>query len=81
MWTKSSLSFDVMSRNVGQLSGACFLVQPNTGHRIFFLLGSPAAEDAWLLTPPTGSAVGGASSASMAALAALAASLFLVLFF
>jgi hypothetical protein len=31
-WTRSSLSFGVISRKVGQSPGACSLVQPNTGH-------------------------------------------------
>jgi hypothetical protein len=42
-WIKSSLSFGTMSQNVGQLSGACFQVHPNTGNGIFFLLGGSAA--------------------------------------
>jgi hypothetical protein len=33
-WTRSSLSFGVISRKVGQSPGACSLVQPNTGHLV-----------------------------------------------
>jgi hypothetical protein len=76
MWTRSSLSFGVMSRNVGQSSGACFLVHPNTGHCTLFFPGGPAAEGAWPPAPPTGPAAGLAPSASLAALAALLAALF-----
>jgi hypothetical protein len=65
-WTRSSLSFGVMSRNVGQSFGACSLVQPNTGHCRDFLTGG-----AW---PP--SAACEPPSASKAALAALLAALF-----
>jgi hypothetical protein len=81
MWIKSSLSFGVMSWNVGQSSRACFLVHPNTGHSTFFFLGNPVAEDIWPPVPPSGPEVGGASSASAAALAALLAPLFLFLYF
>jgi hypothetical protein len=38
-WILSSLCFAVMSQNIEQLFGACFRVQPNTGHGTFFLLG------------------------------------------
>jgi hypothetical protein len=61
MWIKSSLSFCAMSRNVGQLSGVCFRVHPNTGQCVLFLLGGPAADDASLPDPPPASAVGSVS--------------------
>ncbi len=75
MWTRSNLSFGVISRNVGQSFGACFLIHPNTGHCLFFRGGS-ATEGAWPPAPPPGPAVGNPPPASLAALAAFLAALF-----